>query len=234
MIRKLLLLAAIALLVRYASAAEKKCGVERWPVKTLADLGAPADLLQNAPRVVDLAFLVAQPAPSRIELEHATSTRFPLEHEQFYLRATLKCFKLEGDRDFHLVLEDAGETMVAEIPSPACTKDAQLEATWTSLRRAIEQRFGRATAKCRPVNAPVAVTGVFFFDFLHGQTGVAPNGAELHPVMDLTFQSDTGVAHNGEKSERRATRQRSQSRSEKKTADRRKPAEADTPANFAR
>jgi hypothetical protein len=27
------------------------------------------------------------------------------------------------------------------------------------------------------------ITGVAFFDFLHGQTGVAPNGIELHPVL---------------------------------------------------
>jgi hypothetical protein len=28
-----------------------------------------------------------------------------------------------------------------------------------------------------------AVTGVAFFDFDHGQTGVAPNAIELHPVL---------------------------------------------------
>ena len=27
------------------------------------------------------------------------------------------------------------------------------------------------------------VVGVAFFDFLHGQTGVAPNGIELHPIL---------------------------------------------------
>jgi hypothetical protein len=27
------------------------------------------------------------------------------------------------------------------------------------------------------------VTGVAFFDFFHGQTGVAPNAIELHPVL---------------------------------------------------
>ena len=27
------------------------------------------------------------------------------------------------------------------------------------------------------------VTGVAFFDFKHGQTGVAPNAIELHPVL---------------------------------------------------
>jgi hypothetical protein len=27
------------------------------------------------------------------------------------------------------------------------------------------------------------VTGVAFFDFQHGQTGVAPNAIELHPIL---------------------------------------------------
>jgi hypothetical protein len=27
------------------------------------------------------------------------------------------------------------------------------------------------------------IRGIGFFDFLHGQTGVAPNGIELHPVL---------------------------------------------------
>jgi hypothetical protein len=31
--------------------------------------------------------------------------------------------------------------------------------------------------------------GVAFFDFLHGQTGVAPNGIELHPVLDFACLS---------------------------------------------
>jgi hypothetical protein len=31
--------------------------------------------------------------------------------------------------------------------------------------------------------AKAVVTGVAFFDFLHGQTGVAPNAIELHPVL---------------------------------------------------
>jgi hypothetical protein len=34
------------------------------------------------------------------------------------------------------------------------------------------------------------VTGVGFFDFLHGQTGVAPNGIELHPVLDIVFNPE--------------------------------------------
>jgi hypothetical protein len=34
---------------------------------------------------------------------------------------------------------------------------------------------------------PVRVTGVGFFDRIHGQNGVAKNGVELHPVLDITF-----------------------------------------------
>jgi hypothetical protein len=30
---------------------------------------------------------------------------------------------------------------------------------------------------------------VAFFDFLHGQTGVAPNGIELHPILGFACLS---------------------------------------------
>jgi hypothetical protein len=33
----------------------------------------------------------------------------------------------------------------------------------------------------------VEVTGVGLFDFFHGQTGVARNCLELHPVLDIKF-----------------------------------------------
>jgi len=36
-----------------------------------------------------------------------------------------------------------------------------------------------------PKQIRVRVTGILFFDRLHGQIGVAPNGVELHPVLDI-------------------------------------------------
>lgn len=36
-----------------------------------------------------------------------------------------------------------------------------------------------------PCSAVIQVSGVGFFDELHGQTGVAPNGIELHPVLSI-------------------------------------------------
>jgi hypothetical protein len=37
--------------------------------------------------------------------------------------------------------------------------------------------------------AGAAVTGVAFFDFKHGQTGVAPNAIELHPILEFACLS---------------------------------------------
>jgi hypothetical protein len=34
-------------------------------------------------------------------------------------------------------------------------------------------------------SVPVSVTGVGFFDVVHGQMGMAPNGLELHPVLKI-------------------------------------------------
>jgi hypothetical protein len=42
--------------------------------------------------------------------------------------------------------------------------------------------FGATRAAVR-LCARARVTGVAFFDFNHGQTGVAPNAIELHPVL---------------------------------------------------
>src|SRR6185437_14144285 len=44
-----------------------------------------------------------------------------------------------------------------------------------------------ATTSFKTANIPVQIKGVGMFDFLHGQTGVAPNGIEIHPVLDIIF-----------------------------------------------
>jgi hypothetical protein len=40
-----------------------------------------------------------------------------------------------------------------------------------------------STSHFAQLNATATVTGVGFFDIPHGQTGVAPNAVELHPVL---------------------------------------------------
>ena len=54
-----------------------------------------------------------------------------------------------------------------------------------------EERPRRFVAACgmpsdtsfESLTGRATIRGVGFFDFLHGQTGVAPNGIELHPVL---------------------------------------------------
>src|SRR4029077_13999492 len=56
----------------------------------------------------------------------------------------------------------------------------------TNARSQFDARF-TATTSFQTANIPVKITGVGMFDFLHGQTGVAPNGIELHAVLDVVF-----------------------------------------------
>ena len=70
--------------------------------------------------------------------------------------------------------------MITEAPAPYCDRRA------TPLRRR-QMRVARNHVR---LCARARVTGVAFFDFDHGQTGVAPNAIELHPI--LGFRRLTG------------------------------------------
>jgi hypothetical protein len=117
----------------------------------------------------------------------------PTEDTVYQVHATLTQYKLEADSDYHLVLSDgSGHTMIAEIPDPACVGSTSV--LTSSIQKARGQFDAKytATTSFKTANVAVTVTGVGFFDFLHGQTGVAPNGIELHAVLDLQFGTSTG------------------------------------------
>ena len=83
--------------------------------------------------------------------------------------------------------------MIAEIPDPACVGCRQPAATGiTKARNEFDAKY-TPTSSFQTANVPITVTGVGFFDFLHGQTGVAPNGIELHAVLDIQFGSGTAA-----------------------------------------
>lgn len=104
---------------------------------------------------------------------HLPSTRLPFERHVYRVVAAVTLVRAEDDQDFHLVLSDRGQTMIAETPAPGCTTRA------TPVRRTQMATARKAVRLC----SRAAVTGVAFFDFNHGQTGVAPNTIELHPVL---------------------------------------------------
>src|SRR5690242_16399256 len=160
------------------------CGVERWSVKTGTDADAGLINLQSTTQTT-IASLISLPAPSTLPANNRIQ---PTETTVFQLQATLTEYKLEPDSDYHLVLSDgSGNTMISEIPSPACVGSSSLLLSGIQNARSEFNAQYTATSNFQTANVPVTITGVGFFDFLHGQTGVAPNGIELHAVLDIQF-----------------------------------------------
>jgi hypothetical protein len=158
------------------------CGSERWNIKTGTD--SLAGNVSLVPQANTIAALVALPAAGG-----GNSREAPTESTVWELKdVTLTELKLESDSDYHLVLSDGSKTLIAEIPAPSCTTGS----TWTcfvSLARSeVDARYTVSTMPQYPA-ATVTVRGVGFFDFFHGQNGVAPNGIELHPILELCFGS---------------------------------------------
>jgi hypothetical protein len=149
--------------VHVSSPAIATCGVERWTVKTLQDRPS---LFPARPTTV--AHLVSLPRPLSLPYR-----RLRFERHIFTVTAAVTLHRLEDDLDFHLVIHSGPNHMIAETPSSLCTRRA------TPLRRLQMQKARRAARLCRLAR----VTGVAFFDFYHGQTGVAPNAIELHRVL---------------------------------------------------
>ncbi len=183
---------AIAIFLCASAQLFARCGVERWSVKTGTDADASQVDLAN-PKTTTIADLIQLPAPHPIP----KNKRFaPTETTLWVVNATLTDYKLEsgssGDSDYHLVLEDdQGNTMVAEIPSPDCVQGSSpFSAKIASARAEFDSQL-TASSSFQTANIPVQVTGVGMFDFAHGQRGAAPNVIELHPVLDIVFNSST-------------------------------------------
>jgi len=164
----------------------QRCGVERWSVKTGTDSDSSHVDLSN-PQAANIRDLIALQPPNPLPKDNRFA---PTETTVFVVDATLTDYKLEtgatGDSDYHLVLmDDQGNTMVAEIPSPSCVGAGSPFASQIASARTLFDAQFTATSSFQTANVPVRVTGVGFFDFFHHQHGAAPNVIELHPVLDI-------------------------------------------------
>ena len=119
----------------------------------------------------------------------------PTELTVFTITAQVVEMKLEEDHDIHLVIAEPGDpssTMITEFPDAGNCSGAVASAhaqEMRAARAAVIAAFGQpSSSHFTSISGSASVTGVGFFDFLHGQTGVAPNGVELHPVLDIQFQ----------------------------------------------
>ena len=162
------------------------CGTERWTVKTLSD--AAHNKVDFKPKEATISWLISQERPYPSPPDQRIG---PIEMQTYKVRARLITYKPEEDGDLHIVIadvEDPSKTMIAEIPSTDCA-GAYASGHVEEFRKARAVIIGLSDQ----VPRVVVVTGVGFFDFLHGQTGAAPNGIELHPVLKIEFESDSSL-----------------------------------------
>ena len=168
-------------------ASSGSCGKERWSVKTGTD--ADASKVNLTPVAGSVASLIALAAPNPIPLSNRVA---PTELQAVTLtNVTLKQYKLENDSDYHIDITDGPNSMITEIPDPACVGAGSVFASSiTAARAAFDKAHPGISGTFTPDGETVTITGVPFFDFLHGQAGVAPNGIELHAILSICFGKD--------------------------------------------
>jgi hypothetical protein len=186
-------------------------GKERWDIKDGSDAGAASINLTPVNGVIaDLNNLQPQPIGGE-------GHRMQEETVVYRVSGILRLFKHDDDGDYHVVLADDGSTpyargkipasghsIVVEVPDPHCVPGKrrqygpsiflpQLTESRADFEKAIHGLRKNTDLGSRSI--PVTVTGVLFFDFLHGQTGhgrpqpsadpgdKVPKVVELHPVL---------------------------------------------------
>lgn len=161
------------------------CGAERWSVKTLSDQDAAN--VHFLPEPATVSQLRAIPVPPALPADERIGDT---ELKVFTVTGRLVEAKLEDDRDIHLViadLDDPAQTMIVEFPDAQfCSGavDSAHAAEMLDARAAFISAFGAPpSTRFERLSGTATVTGVGFYDVIHGQTGAAPNGIELHPVL---------------------------------------------------
>ena len=157
------------------------CGRERWPVKVASDQNA--GLIKAKPIDTTIRYLVGLPAPPHPD--QLRNGRWQGETSIFRLRnVQIVWARHERDGDYHLVLRplrlsyDSRLRMIAEAPDSRCAQGSRFLSRIRQVHRQVRRLI-------RDLPIRVMMTGVAFFDVLHRQHGVAPNGIELHPILSI-------------------------------------------------
>jgi len=184
-------LCVVLLMMILPGRAFAQCGVERWPVKTGTDPDAGLVSLSSVTPTT-IASLTAITPPASLPDNNRVN---PTETTVWVIHATLVKYVQAYDSDYHMVLTDsAGRMMIAEIPAPGCVGPGSPFAAGIAHARAQFDAMFTATSTFQTANMPVQITGVGFFDYLEGQEGLAPNGIELHPIIDILFNPNFSIS----------------------------------------
>lgn len=160
------------------------CGKIRWAIKIGTDKDAQTINVNNSQKVS-----INELLRKKASFPPTDSSRIkPTEITVYEVVAILTDYKHSDDGDYHLVLQDEnGRTMIAELPDPDCVPERGALAKYIKTAREQFDSQLSPTDSFNQANRRVKIKGVGFYDHIHGQRGVAPNGIELHPVLGIEF-----------------------------------------------
>jgi hypothetical protein len=162
-------------------------GTERWGQKVLLDTAARS--INLTPDTITVTQFDELPTPPPNSYAPRTA---PFEFQTYAIDCHVIEKRFESDNDFHLVMYDGALTGIAEIPDPACAQAASSTFVndFITARNFANSIMGPAGSDNLNLNLPkLILTGVGFVDPPHGQSGVAPNNIELHPVLRVVFEN---------------------------------------------
>lgn len=137
-----------------------RCGVWRWPVKTLSDQAASQ--VDYSPTNSSVRRLRTLDPPSSLSTD--TPRIEPVEFTTYRVRAKLVGAVIEDDHDIHLVIRaptSRRKTMIVELPSVRCNgaKDSKKRAAMKRARAALTKACGSIGTSFVDLRGRVRVTG---------------------------------------------------------------------------
>jgi len=174
--------------------ASSRAPVFRWKVRTGSD--SDASLVEEAPVKATVEELVKKRRPATMK---DPAGRYPayqgkrapgVERTIYDVEATIVAHKLQMSGSYHLDLQgETGATMIANCVDP---QHVDAESRWAqqiaTVRAEVEKKLSPRAVYVSG-SWPVRISGVGFFNQVHGQHGVAPNGIELTPVLSIQWLS---------------------------------------------
>jgi hypothetical protein len=112
-----------------------------------------------------------------------------VEFHTWTVHAKPRRARIEGDGDIHLIIaapKHPHRTMIVEFPKRSCVASPFKRKAIARGRRRFIHNCGSMSGAWAHLKGSVDVTGIGFWDSVHGQEGVAPNGIELHPVLGFS------------------------------------------------
>ncbi len=175
----------------------------RWAVRTLADFDVDK-INFKAPTGTNVRALHEIPHPMPEGTGAPPLNRMPPAEQTLYtLIADVVAVKVLPSGDLKLVLTDPSDpslTMIATLPDPEYIWSInpvlveQMQSARAAVLAALGPELPTTAYRIGRPAVTAEVTGVGYFETVHGQTGIAPNGLTLHPVLAFRIVSTPPVS----------------------------------------